>query len=265
VRHVHAVIRSMLEQGMKWGWLTTNPATRATPPKLRRKPIRPPVPDDVLALIAAADPDLACYLRLAAVTGARRGEMCALRWSDLDAFAGTLSITRAVVGRRNDEVAEKSTKTAVGRTIALDKGTIMALLDHRQRCIDRALECDADVADDAFMFSPEPDGSRPWRPDGITLAFGRLRGRLPLKTVRLHDLRHAAATQMLAAGVPVPIVSGRLGHASAATTMSTYAHWIAKGDEAAADVLGDLLGARREGPASDPTPEQDSTATSVAG
>src|SRR5207245_10223604 len=101
VRHVHAVLRAMLQQGVKWGWLPSNPATKATPPRLGRKPIKPPTPKNVLALISAADPDLSCYLRLAAATGARRGEICALRWSDLNPKAGTLSITRAIVGRRN--------------------------------------------------------------------------------------------------------------------------------------------------------------------
>ena len=61
----------MLQQGVKWGWLPSNPATKATLPKLGRKPIKPPTPKNVLALILAADPDLSCYLRLAAATGAR--------------------------------------------------------------------------------------------------------------------------------------------------------------------------------------------------
>src|SRR5439155_15425031 len=126
------------------------------------------------------------------------------------------------------------TKTAVGRKIALDKGTLESLAQHRKRCAARARKCGVDLDEDAFVFSPEADSSRPWRPDAITLAFGRLRRQLKLKGVRLHDLRHAAATQMLAAGVPVPIVAGRLGHSSPATTMSIYAHWVAKGDQAAA-------------------------------
>jgi integrase len=92
------------------GWLPNNPAMRATPPRLDRRPVTPPAPEHVLRLIDAAAPDLACYLRLAAVTGARRGEICALRWNDLDLAEGTIAISRAVVGRRNDTVAVKTTK-----------------------------------------------------------------------------------------------------------------------------------------------------------
>jgi integrase len=252
VRHVHAMLRAMLGQGVKWGWLSNNPAARATPPRLNRRPVTPPAPEDVLRLIDSADPDLACYLRLAAVTGARRGELCALRWSDADLRTGTLAISRSIVGRRNDAVAEKTTKTAAGRRIALDTATVTTLKEHRRRCDERAKECAATVASDAYIFSPEPDGSRPWRPDGLTLAFGRLRRRLGLRTVRLHDLRHAAATQMLAAGIPVSVVAGRLGHASPATTLNVYAHWVRASDQVAASVLGDLL---------NPPPKETSTQT----
>jgi integrase len=226
---------------------------RATPPRLNRRPVIPPAAGDVLRLIDAADPDLAAYLRLAAVTGARRGEICALRWDDIDLAASTVAISRSVVGRRNDSVSEKTTKTAVSRRIALDDATVEALRNHLARCRARADACGATLGPRAHLFSPEADGSRPWRPDGITLAFGRLRRQLGLGSVRLHDLRHAAATQMLAAGIPVSIVAGRLGHASPATTLNVYGHWVQASDQAAAAVLGDLL-AGGEKPRTSPTP-----------
>ncbi len=243
----------MLEQAVRWGWLGRNPAARATPPRVVRAAVTPPEPADVMRLLAEADPDLACFLRVAAVTGARRGELCALHWSDLDATAGTLVISRSVVGRTNDDLSEKTTKTGTGRRIALDGDTLTMLTDHWARSVLRAAECGVDLAPSSYIFSPAPDGSRPWRPDGLTLAFGRLRKRVGLTGVRLHDLRHAAATQMLAAGVPVPIVSGRLGHASPTTTLSVYAHWIRAGDQAAAGVLGALLGRGIDNPASPPS------------
>ena len=85
-----------------------------------RAAVTPPEPADVMRLLAEADPDLACFLRVAAVTGARRSELCALKWSDLDAEAGTVVISRSVVGRTNDALSEKTTKTGTGRRIALD-------------------------------------------------------------------------------------------------------------------------------------------------
>jgi integrase len=75
----------------------------------------------------------------------------------------------------------------------------------------------------------------------VTAAFVRLRDNVGLNSVRLHDLRHFAATQLLAAGVPVRTVSGRLGHANPATTLNVYAAWLQESDQVAATVLSDLL------------------------
>ena len=95
---------------------------------------------------------------------------------------------------------------------------------------------------DAFVFSAAPDGSAPLHPDTVTSGFQRLCRRLGLNGVRLHDLRHLHATQLLAAGVPVRTVSGRLGHANAATTLNVYAHFLDASDRQAAEVIGGLLG-----------------------
>ncbi len=205
----------------------------------------------MLLLIAEAersDADLAVFLRLAAVTGARRGELCALRWTDIDLVASAVTITRAIVGQRNDELVEKDTKTHAGRRIAIDARTVDVLARHRDRCEERAAAAETSLPDDAFIFSPTVDGTRAWRPGGVSLEFNRLRKRTKVAKVPLHSLRHFAATRMLAAGVPVRTVAGRLGHADAATTLNVYGHWIEASDQAAAVVLGDLLGNGDEAP-----------------
>jgi integrase len=263
VHHVHAVLRRLLNQGVRWGWLSTNPALNASPPKARRKPITPPRPEQVSRLIAEAErrePDLGCFLRLAAVTGARRGELCALRWTDVEFDGPSITLSRAIVGARNDSLIEKETKTHAGRRISLDKTTAASLKEQRERSEQRATAVDANLADDAFLFSDDVLGSRPWRPDRATLAFIRLRDDIGLDGVRLHDLRHFAATRLLAAGVPVRTVSGRLGHASAATTLNVYAAWLQESDQVAATVLSDLLANREKAPTSPPSPAARRTA-----
>jgi integrase len=100
--------------------------------------------------------------------------------------------------------------------------------------------------DNGFVFSDDVVGSQPWRPDGVTASFVRLRDKVGLSSVRLHDFRHFAATQLLAAGVPVRTVSGRLGHANPATTLNVYAAWLQESDQVAATVLSDLLVVRRK-------------------
>lgn len=244
VRQVHAIIRRALQQGVRWGWIATNPAALASPPKVRATQLTPPEPADVVRLIEAArttDPDLGCFLHVAATTGARRGELCGLRWRDIDFKAGAMTISRNVVEGAGSQVVEKDTKTHAARRIALDPDTAAALKAQRERMAERAKACATALAPDAHVFSADPDGTRPWAPNDVTKAFIRVRSRAGLPAVRLHDLRHFAATRLLAAGVPVRTVSGRLGHANASTTLGVYAHFVEESDREAAAALGSLL------------------------
>jgi integrase len=93
----------------------------------------------------------------------------------------------------------------------------------------------------SFVFSRTIDGERPLDPANVTAAFRRVCERQRVTGVRLHDLRHAHATQLLAAGVPVRTVSGRLGHANAMTTLNVYAHALEESDERAAQVIGEIV------------------------
>ena len=243
VRHVHAVMRGALGQAVRWGWIPANPAATASPPRLRRREISPPAIADARALLAAADdhdPDFGALIRVLAATGARRGEVCGLRWSDLDRHAGTLWIRRSVASVAGGTVV-KDTKTHSARRIALDPETLSVLDTHRERLEYRAALCRVAVDQDGFVFTATLDGSQPLHPDTITGAFGRIYRRAGLRSVRLHDLRHLHATQLLAAGVPVRTVSGRLGHADAATTLNVYTHFLEASDREAADVIGGLL------------------------
>jgi integrase len=256
VRQVHAIMRRALQQGIRWGWITTNPAALASPPRVRANDIEPPEPEKVIELIETADmgdPDFGCFLLLAASTGARRGELCGLQWKDIDFKAKTLNIARAVVEAEHSKLVEKDTKTHASRRIALDAGTVKKLQEQRARCAARAAAVGVPLRDTAHVFSADADGRRAWAPNDVTKDFIRLRKKVGLDTVRLHDMRHFAATRLLAAGVPVRTVSGRLGHANAATTLGVYAHFVEESDREAAKKLGSLLtpkktAAARKGP-----------------
>ncbi|WP_254126748.1 tyrosine-type recombinase/integrase [Aquihabitans sp. G128] len=139
-------------------------------------------------------------------------------------------------------VTEKDTKTHQARRVAIDAGTVAALKRQAQRTAETALAAGAGRDPDPFVFAGRTDGGAPLSPDVVTGRFRRL-AKVHAPGTRLHDLRHFAATQLLAAGVPVKTVSGRLGHGSAAMTLDVYAHHIAAADQVAADVLGDILGA----------------------
>jgi integrase len=189
------------------------------------------------------NPDLGCFLRLSATTGARRGELCGLRWRDVDFSAGSLTISTSIVEDSRGIAIVKDTKTHAARRIALDPVSLEALAAHRRRAESRALACSEQLGETGFVFSQSPIGERPWVPNDVTKAFAAVRDRLGLDGVRLHDLRHFAATRMLGAGVPVRTVSGRLGHSNAATTLGVYGHFLEASDRDAAATLGSLLDA----------------------
>jgi len=242
-RH-HRVLHAALRQAVRWGWASSNAAEAASPPRVRRRRIRPPSASDVARLVDAAgssaSPDLGVALRVLVATGMRRGELCGLRWRDIDLPTGTLRIDASVV-HGEIGIVEKDTKTHAVRRLSLDRGTVAALRRHRDVCRARATAAGATLAADAFVLSDAADGHTPWRPNRLTQAFARLRSRLGLDGVRLHDLRHFQATELIAAGVDVRTVAGRLGHADPSTTLRVYAAFMEPADQAAARVIEGLL------------------------
>lgn len=248
MKRIAVVLNAALVQAVKWGWLSVNPAAASTPPKVRQAKISPPSAEDLgrlLRRVQADDPDYVTFLRAAASTGARRSQICGLRWEDIDLDAARVVFARGVVFDEDGRVAIKGTKTDRVYRVALDGSTVQALTRHRAMCTDRAESAGARLRQSSYVFSMEVDGSAPWRPDLASGRWRRWRRRAGLDDVRLHDIRHFMATTMLGEGIPVSVVSGRLGHARAATTLNVYSHFVEAGDQAAADNLGSLL----DGPA----------------
>ena len=222
------------------------------PPPIRKHEIHPPSPNAVAALVRAAEqdgPEFPVFLRVAAATGARRGELWALRWTDLDLVSGGLLVSRNLVDPTGGGWIEKDTKTHQARRLSLDKTTVAILTRHRAWAAERALLCGVSLAADGFVFSDQPSGSEPWLPNTVTHRFMDLCRRTGVTGIRLHDLRHMHATQLLGANVDVRTVAGRLGHADAATTLGVYAHFLQARDREAADVIDSLLDGPNEGPA----------------
>ncbi|MGH9188978.1 MAG: tyrosine-type recombinase/integrase [Acidimicrobiales bacterium] len=243
IRRAHGILHRALGQGVRWGWLSQNPASSASPPRVPIPDIRPPSPADLARLFALAtetDVDLADFILIAAGTGARRSELIALRWPDVDLERGTINFRRGIVMSR-DGLVEKDTKTHAARRVSLDQSCCEALKEHRARAVERAALGELELSPSAFVFSWEIDGSQPWYPDSVSRAFTRLCRRADIPSVRLHDLRHYVATRLLAAGVDVRTVAGRLGHRNAATTLNVYSHFLAETDQEAANVLGRIF------------------------
>lgn len=242
VHRIHVVLHRALAQAVRWEWIWINPASTASPPRQEPPEICPPSAEQVGALldsVLVTNPALFAYLRLAASTGARRSQLLALRWADVDLDAGAIAFTRALVeGPNGPEL--RPTKTRRTYRVALDAETLAVLIEHR----DGVLEQGTGAAGERFVFS-SGDGTRPWGPNSVTKRFIRARLAAGLPHFRLHDLRHFMATQMLAAGVPIVTVSQRLSHARASTTLNVYAHAIPGGDRDAAETLASILATHR--------------------
>jgi integrase len=246
VRQVHAILRASCRQGVKWGWLRSNPAADASPPKLQSQPEATPTPAQVRAMIVAAeadDPDMAALIALAAVTGARRGELCGLRWGDVDWKAATLTIERsvAVMGRRN--IVIKDTKTHAARRLALDEFGIEVLRRHFVEAKSRAKDLGRKIEPTAPMFTY--DGVNPINPDTVTRYARSIATKVGVDS-HLHALRHFAATEMVGGGSDIRTVAARLGHKDPSTTLRVYSHALPERDREAAGLLGRSLTARVE-------------------
>jgi len=241
VRICHTLIRQSLEQARRWGLIARNPSADASPPKQHRREITPPTVDQVRLLIDEAytdDPEFGPNPWVLAATGCRRGEACALRWSDLDLEAGHLVI-RGSIAMVDGAPQPKATKTHQIRRLSLDDGTVDELCSHRRRMRERLLRLGVPQDPNGFVFA-DVEG-RPWRPDVCTNRFARLRERIGFPTIRLHDLRHFVATVLTDAGLPITTISTRLGHRDTSTTLNLYAHALPLTDQRAADFLGSIL------------------------
>jgi len=247
IRNHHAIISSVLHQGVRWGWVRENIAEKAKPPRVIQQRVTAPSVEEVRLVIEEAedrDPRLAPLLMLAALTGMRRGELCALRWTDVDFERCELDVSRSVMVVPGG-IAEKGTKTHRFRTVALDEVGLALLLLHRENVDDWAQHAEVTVPQDAYVFSPVLDGSQPFRPDNVTGFFSRVRDALGLHGVSLHDLRHFTATQLIGAGVDVRTVAGRLGHSDPSVTLRIYTHALEERDRAAADIMGRVLSPKK--------------------
>jgi integrase len=246
VRTVHTVLSGSLRQAVAWSWIAHNPARLATPPSVQRSDVAPPPVDQVAGLLTTAlerNPKLGLFLRLAVVLGARRGELCALRWRHVDLDRGEVLLERGVVYVTGQPLIDKATKTRSKRRLALDAGTVALLRAHQQRAEQVARELGFTLPASAYVFTREPDGSRPIHPSLVTHQFADLARSLGVRC-RLHDLRHLMVTYLISQGVDWRTTAGRAGHAGPHMTLGTYAHFQPAQDRAAAELLAALCDGR---------------------
>jgi integrase len=225
-----------------------------------------PTPEQLSALVKVADEEdsvLVTAIVLAALTGARRGELVALRWSDLDLAAGRVRIARSLTVAGGAQHTGP-TKTHQSRVLALEPLGVTVLRRRWDYMVALSEEAEPPLGEDPYVLSYKANGALGANPDALTHGFAglcvqmekpalkRLREAKPKATrsdlapgqrwpFRFHDLRHFSVTTLIAAGVDVRTVAGRHGHARATMTLDRYAHALPERDREAACVLESVL------------------------
>lgn len=236
VRYQHVILHKALQTAIKWGLVSRNVADSVDVPKPRRNEMETWDEDEIARFLKAAEatPYYALFYT-ALFTGARRGELLALRWSDVDLlFNPQVSVSRSLHQLKDNTFVYTEPKTAKSRrTIALSPSVIPILSDHKEK-----MGAILPIKEDSLVFST-PEGT-PLRPNTVSRAWTILAARCGVKVIRFHDARHTHASLLLKQGIHPKIVQERLGHSGIAITLDTYSH-VAPGLQEAAAVQFDKL------------------------
>lgn len=240
IDHHHALLSAVLRQALRDDKVTKAATFGAKRPKRPKYEITLPKDADVLAMVHGCGGDLRIAVRIAAACGLRRGELVALRWSDIK--GRELKVARARI-----EVAgavEQSTKGKRSRPVPIDHPTMRVLAAHRRAQVAQAAQLGVtlDVRGDRRILAnlaDDPSGQTPYSLSWLSHGWESARRG---SGMRLHDLRHWYATKTLEGGMAtIAELSEWLGHAQVSTTLNIYTHTDATRRRAASRVMGRLL------------------------
>ena len=244
VRHSYRVLSAALADAVRLDLLSRNVADAVKPPSLEASEVEILTADQITAALEALKGGwLHPIASLAVATGMRRGELLALRWSDVDLERAVLTVERSLQETQTAGLSFKSPKTKHGRrAITLPPSAIAMLGEHRRQQLELRMKLGLGKADaDASVFCNH-DGS-PISPNYVSkswrLAIARIRS---IPRVSFHSLRHSHASALIAAGIDVVKVSRRLGHSSPVITLGVYAHLFSGADDGAAAAIEKVLG-----------------------
>lgn len=263
IRRYHAMLSSIFKKAVQWGLLNENPCTRAEKPKAEEVDVQMMSEEDLprfLDALSDAPPQYSVITQLALLTGARRGEICGLRWSDIDFEKRTMTFNRTVQFIPGTGIVINSPKTKKSRRcIRIGSDCVELLQEYRQYQIAKRFKAgpkwvrkvtieNGKVVDNDLVFTRR--NGEPIDSDEISTWFPHFLAEHNLPPIHFHSLRHTNASILIAAHVPITTVSGRLGHAQTSTTLNIYASAIQSADAVAADALEGVIKIREKKQAS---------------
>ncbi|MCP1844403.1 integrase [Bradyrhizobium sp. USDA 4524] len=250
VGHMHRVLKQALSQAVRWELIPRNPADAVDPPKVDWKPMQTYDLSQTAELIEAVrGTPIFIPTLLAVLCGLRRGEICALRWRNVDLNAGQISVVESLEQTKAG-LRFKSPKSGKGRTVALSETVVTELRAYRAQRAQESLKLGIGLPDDALVIA-HADGSIV-QPIYVSQQWARLIAKTSLARLRFHDLRHAHATHLLANGVHPKVASERLGHSKVGITLDLYSHVIPGMQEDAAATVDAALKAAQSRNGSNP-------------
>lgn len=243
ILHHHRLISSILESAVKWQVIYDNPAKRVEPPKLHKKEAVYLDDKQALQVIEALDNAPIKWrtaVMLLIYSGMRRGELCGLTWNDIDFDNNLLHISKSNQYLSGKGIFEKETKTSSSeRVIKLPSDMFLLLKDYKSWHEQERIKIGDRWEDSGKVFTQ--DNGKPIHPDSITEWVKKFTEKNDLPKFTPHSLRHTNATLLIMSGIPVKVVSARLGHADQNVTNAIYSHTIQTVDALASDVVGDIL------------------------
>ena len=263
ILHYHRALFTMFSDAVMWGLIKENPCSKVRPPKVTKIEMNTLDESQVSLFLDALETESIksqTIIILSLMTGCRRGELAGLQWKHIDMKNNIITIQQAVSYTPDTGTIIKPPKNKSSvRKVAIDYGTVELLKQYRKYWLEEKVK----VGDQWQKKSREAaeNNSEVWidpeylfttwngyiiHPDTLTKKFKKFIKRHNLENIRLHDLRHTAATILIHSGLNIRAIAGRLGHANPSTTLNIYSHALLSTDRQAADIMGGLNGKKNE-------------------
>lgn len=244
LRLYYIFISSVLSTAVEWQLILSNPCNRVKSPKMERK--EPQILNreqavELLQKLTEEDTQHQTMIKMLLLLGLRRGELLGLKWNNIDFDKGIITIRNNLQYLPNMGIYDSSTKTSSSeRAMKAPELIIEALRKQKIYQLELKVKNGDRWIETGYVFTK--NNGEPVHPDSLTKWFKKfLKANGFSENIRLHSLRHTCASLMISEGIPVTTVAKRLGHSTAATTTSIYAHAIQSADEAAAERIESIL------------------------